>query len=107
MASYFRDDKEVNTYYPWDLMEGDDYQISKKIEYEIEMYNDTVVWVVPFDRTAETEFEMSFSVYTLEEYLYGNKYNLISINISVVGGTVLILGVVFYLDGFLTLYKII
>jgi hypothetical protein len=50
---------------------------------------------------------MSFYVYTLDEYLYGNKYNLISIQISVVGGTVLIIGVVFYLDGFLTLYKII
>ena len=71
------------------------------------MYNKTEIWVVPFDRNQETEFQMSFYVYTLDEYLYGNKYNLISIQISVVGGTVLILGVVFYLDGFLTLYKII
>lgn len=49
---------------------------------------------------------MSFYVYTLDEYLYGNKYNLISIQISVVGGISLILGVVFYLDGFKTLYNI-
>ena len=45
MASYFRSDKEVNTYYPWNLMEGDDYQIPKDIEYEIEMYNKTEIWV--------------------------------------------------------------
>lgn len=44
MSSYFRDDKEVNTYYPWDIskdMENLDF------EYEIEMYNKTVIWVVP------------------------------------------------------------
>ena len=56
MASWFLIDKEVNTYYPWDIMEkaekeGEEYQIPKQIEYEIEMYNKTEIWVVPYDRT--------------------------------------------------------
>jgi len=79
MSSLFRFDKEVNTYYPWDIMEEPSYDRPKDLEYEIEMYNTTVIWVVPFDNSQPTEFEVSFYVYTLDEYLYGNKYNLISI----------------------------
>ena len=40
MSSYFLPDKEVNTYYPWDIIDETTREV-KDIEYEIEMYNTT------------------------------------------------------------------
>lgn len=41
----------------------------------------------------------------MQEFLYGQKYNKISVYISGYGGIIMIFSVVFYLGGFTKLYN--
>lgn len=70
MTSYFRTDRDVNTTYAWDI------EAFQGKEYSIETYNDTDIYVVPRQENwSESKFKMSFYVYQVNEYEYGNKYN--------------------------------
>ena len=71
------------------------------------MYNFTNIYILPKDPSLPIKFKFSFYVFQADEYLYGPKYNKISIYISLVGGNLLIFGVIIYLDGHLTVYNII
>lgn len=97
VVSYFREDKDCNTFFP--------DQIEKGLEIDLEMYNKTVIYVFPKDRNQDQEFRSSFEIFEAEEFQYGSKYTLITQLISGVGGFILILSVIMYLDGFKEMWK--
>lgn len=102
ITSYFLVGKESNTFYPNQVQA----MFDQKQDFVFEMYNDTFIYAVPKDPN-NNHLQISFEIFQAEQYLYGNNYNLISQLISGVGGTILILCVVLYLDGFTTLYNYI
>jgi Sec-independent protein translocase protein TatA len=97
MVSYYRDDKDSNIFYPDQISEG---QI-----VELEMYNKTAIYMVPKDPNKDHTLEFSFYIFEAEQFTYGMKYNLITQLISGVGGLILILSVIMYLDGFKEMWK--
>ena len=98
-TSFFRDDKEQNYHY----FEPDSSNLNEEIV--IEMCNTTEIYFEPIDPSSDHNIEISFWVFQAQEYEYGSKYNIISILISGVGGFILIVLVVIYLDGFTVLYQ--
>ena len=70
-----------------------------------EMYNNTFLYVRP--KGASNRMELDFWIYQTAMFRYGSKYSIISILISGVGGVILILSVILYLDGFCALYRYI
>ena len=99
ITSYFRSDKESNTFYPPSIEKGKDITF--------EMYNQTFIYVIPKNRNEDIKVSFGFDIYLVSVYLYGNNYNLITKLISGIGGLILILLVVIYLDGFSYLINVI
>lgn len=95
VVSYFRDDKDCNTTFPDEIDQG--------VTIDLEMYNKTVIYMIPEGNDQKLEF--SFEIFEAEEFEYGMKYNLITQLISGVGGCILILSVIMYLDGFKEMWK--
>mmetsp|Transcript_11039 Transcript_11039/g.16768 ORF Transcript_11039/g.16768 Transcript_11039/m.16768 type:complete len:227 (+) Transcript_11039:582-1262(+) len=104
ITSFFRSDKEASAYFV-DAANID--SLGGTGELVIEMCNTTELYVVPLDPSQEHTADFSFWVFQAQEYEYGSKYNIISKLISGVGGLILIITVVFMLDGFSTLYHAI
>ena len=75
----------------------------EKITFE--MYNNTFLYVRP--KGGSNKMELDFWIYQTAMFRYGSKYSIISILISGVGGVILILSVILYLDGFCALYRYI
>lgn len=96
VVSYFREDKDCNTFFPDEIKEG--------MTIDLEMYNTTVIYMRPSNRD-NNRLEFSFNVFEADNFSYGMKYNLITQLISGVGGLILILSVVLYLDGFKEIWK--
>ena len=103
ISSYYMEAKESNTTFPNEVQRL--YEVQD--DMTIEMYNTTQFFVIPQDAGASNKFEMTFWVFEAQQYLYGNDYNLISKLISGVGGLILIVAVVIYLDGFSTLKQLV
>jgi len=70
VVSYFRDDKDCNTFFPEDIKKG--------ITIDLEMYNKTVIYMVPRDRNKDQKLEFSFEIFEAQKFEYGMKYNLIT-----------------------------
>lgn len=74
----------------------------------IEMYNQTHIYIVPDEKVKKPDAysaEFEFNIQQVQEFLYGQKYNKISVYISGYGGIIMIFSVVFYLGGFTKLYN--
>jgi hypothetical protein len=54
-VSYFRDDKDCNTFFP--------DEIEKEKEIDLEMYNTTVIYMVPKDRNQDQDFRFSWEIF--------------------------------------------
>lgn len=107
ITSYFRDDKLSNTTYYLNA-EAVQKLVDEPLLATIEMYNTTHIYIVPDEKVNKPEAytaEFEFNVEQVQEFLYGQRYNKISIYISGYGGAIMIFSVVFYLGGFTKLYN--
>ena len=106
ITSYFRSDKLSTTSY---FLNSD--AVNKLVGEDpmtIEMYNTTHIYIVPDEKISKADTyyaEFEFYVEQVQEFLYGQKYNAISVYISGYGGIIMIFSVVFYLGGFTKLYN--
>ena len=70
MTSYFlankKENKDANTYYPWEI------KLNK--DYIIEMYNTTMIYAVPITPGLPTKFKFSFEVYQADEFQNGGHF---------------------------------